>query len=177
MRGRERILMRDADAGALRRFRAVRHCGQCGMTFGHQRKNSPFCSDACATAHEVDERCARAAALTAARCEECHGPVPLNVNVPRTRFCSAGCANRYNCRNRRGRIKGRFVAPVSLGEIAERDGGLCHICEAPVDLAAIAPHPRSPALDHVIPLARGGEHGPHNVALAHFLCNSRKGAA
>lgn len=31
-------------------------------------------------------------------------------------------------------------------------------------------------LDHVVPLARGGEHSYRNVKLAHPLCNSRKGA-
>ena len=31
-----------------------------------------------------------------------------------------------------------------------------------------------PSIDHVIPLAKGGEHSWNNVMLAHRLCNSRK---
>lgn len=37
------------------------------------------------------------------------------------------------------------------------------------------PHPLSPTLDHITPLAEGGEHTPENVQLAHFICNSHKG--
>jgi len=29
-------------------------------------------------------------------------------------------------------------------------------------------------LDHIIPIAAGGEHTPANLQLAHFLCNSIK---
>lgn len=34
----------------------------------------------------------------------------------------------------------------------------------------------APTLDHVIPLAKGGEHSRANVRCAHFICNSRRGA-
>lgn len=38
-----------------------------------------------------------------------------------------------------------------------------------------APHPRSPVIDHIVPLALGGDDTRANVQLAHFLCNARKG--
>jgi 5-methylcytosine-specific restriction endonuclease McrA len=31
-------------------------------------------------------------------------------------------------------------------------------------------------LDHIVPLSRGGTHEPSNVQLAHYGCNSKRGA-
>ena len=36
------------------------------------------------------------------------------------------------------------------------------------------PHPRAPTVDHVVPIAEGGDDTRANVQLAHFLCNSTK---
>lgn len=38
------------------------------------------------------------------------------------------------------------------------------------------PHPKAPTIDHIIPLAVGGDDTRANVQLAHFLCNSLAGA-
>ena len=38
------------------------------------------------------------------------------------------------------------------------------------------PHPKAPTIDHIVPLADGGDDIKANVRLAHFLCNSRRGA-
>jgi len=64
---------------------------------------------------------------------------------------------------------------VSRARIAERDGWTCHLCGERV-LKVKAPHPLSPSLDHVVPLAHGGAHEPGNVALAHLRCNVLRGA-
>lgn len=50
----------------------------------------------------------------------------------------------------------------------ERDGGVCHICHEPAD-------PTNWHLEHVVPLARGGEHSYANTAVSHPACNLRKG--
>lgn len=59
-------------------------------------------------------------------------------------------------------------------EIFERDAWRCHICGGATRKTAKVPHPKAPTLDHVIPLARGGEHSRANVRCAHFECNWRK---
>lgn len=59
--------------------------------------------------------------------------------------------------------------------IAIRDGFLCGICRERVDVALRFPHPRSMALDHVVPLSAGGSDRDGNVQLAHLGCNARKG--
>jgi 5-methylcytosine-specific restriction endonuclease McrA len=38
------------------------------------------------------------------------------------------------------------------------------------------PHPDAPTIDHLLPLCDGGDDVRANVQLAHFLCNSRRGA-
>jgi 5-methylcytosine-specific restriction endonuclease McrA len=52
-------------------------------------------------------------------------------------------------------------------DVFERDGGVCHLCDKPVD-------PAGWALDHVIPISWGGPHCLDNVAVSHPVCNSRK---
>jgi 5-methylcytosine-specific restriction endonuclease McrA len=76
---------------------------------------------------------------------------------------------------RRARKKGAFVEPVDHTVIYERDGWTCHICGEPVDRQLAYPDPMSVSLDHVIPLAKGGEHSYVNCATSHLRCNSRKG--
>lgn len=65
-------------------------------------------------------------------------------------------------------------APVRMTEIAERDRWRCHLCGTRVGKKIVWPHPRSPSLDHVVPLSKGGIHDPANVALAHLGCNTAK---
>lgn len=70
---------------------------------------------------------------------------------------------------RRARLAGARVERVDVAVVFERDEGVCGICGDPVD-------PASWHLDHIVPLARGGEHSYANVQVAHPVCNLRKGA-
>lgn len=70
---------------------------------------------------------------------------------------------------RRAREKNAYVEDVSPAFVWERDGGICHICDQPAD-------PADWHLDHVVPLARGGEHSYANTAVSHPKCNLKKGA-
>lgn len=56
----------------------------------------------------------------------------------------------------------------TLDEIFARDGGVCHLCEHPVDRC-------DATMDHVIPVTKSGPHTRANVKLAHRGCNTRKG--
>lgn len=52
---------------------------------------------------------------------------------------------------------------------------VCAICGQPVDKSLKAPHPLSPAIDHIIPLAKGGHPSDiSNLQLTHRVCNDRK---
>jgi 5-methylcytosine-specific restriction endonuclease McrA len=69
----------------------------------------------------------------------------------------------------RARKRGAHVEHVEPFVVLERDDGLCGICGLDVD-------PQYFDIDHIIPLARGGEHSYRNVQVAHRRCNQRKGA-
>lgn len=61
------------------------------------------------------------------------------------------------------------VEKIDRLEIYERDGGRCHICSKLVSVKKFH-------LDHLVPIARGGTHTRDNVAVAHRVCNQRRGA-
>lgn len=89
-------------------------------------------------------------------------------------YCSRGCSRRHHKYRRRTQA-GASLAAVNRTRVFERDGWDCQICGLPIDREAKAPHPSSPSLDHIVPLAKGGPHTEGNCQAAHFLCNVRKG--
>jgi 5-methylcytosine-specific restriction endonuclease McrA len=69
---------------------------------------------------------------------------------------------------KRARAYGVAIEAVSYEKIAQRDGGVCYLCQAPVALA-------DESFDHVVALGNGGQHSSGNVRLAHIVCNVKKG--
>ena len=67
---------------------------------------------------------------------------------------------------RRAKQQNATVEKVSRATVYERDNGRCHICEKKVG--------RGWHLDHIVPLARGGEHSYRNVAVSCPGCNMAK---
>lgn len=52
---------------------------------------------------------------------------------------------------------------------------VCGICGKPVDFNLKYPHPLSPCIDHIIPIAKGGHPSDiTNLQLAHWTCNRQK---
>lgn len=76
--------------------------------------------------------------------------------------------HRTTQQTRRARKLGQFVEKVDPMVLYARDEGLCGICGTTVygDFH----------VDHVIPLAKGGEHSYANTQIAHPPCNLAKGA-
>ncbi|WP_166535111.1 HNH endonuclease [Blastococcus xanthinilyticus] len=77
---------------------------------------------------------------------------------------------------RRASIQADEAERIDPDEIYARDRYLCQLCGAPLDMDASHPAPRSPSIDHIIPLSRGGAHTHANVQAAHLRCNLQKGA-
>lgn len=71
------------------------------------------------------------------------------------------------CLQRRARKRATERAPYSRTEILARDGGICYLCGRAIAKGQLA-------LDHVIPLSRGGADTPDNIRAAHRSCNSSK---
>jgi 5-methylcytosine-specific restriction endonuclease McrA len=70
---------------------------------------------------------------------------------------------------RRARKMGRFVEDVDRDVLFQRDQGVCGICGKPIHTADFQ-------VDHIVPLARGGEHSYANTQVAHPKCNLIKAA-
>lgn len=52
---------------------------------------------------------------------------------------------------------------------------VCGICGRPVDKSLRYPHPLSPCVDHIVPVAKGGHPSDiDNLQLAHWTCNRQK---
>src|SRR5699024_8837159 len=65
--------------------------------------------------------------------------------------------------------------PITTVELVFRDQNWnCHLCGEAVEFGREYPHPLSPTVDHIIPLARGGKNVAENCALAHASCNRKK---
>ncbi|MEU1559503.1 HNH endonuclease signature motif containing protein [Streptomyces mirabilis] len=79
-------------------------------------------------------------------------------------------------RRRRAAKRGGTSEPYTLAEIAARDRERCGLCGGRVAMRQVAPHPKAPTIDHVVPVSEGGDDTRANVQLAHFRCNSAKGA-
>lgn len=87
--------------------------------------------------------------------------------------CGPGCRDaRRKAKDRAAsaaRYAGAKQARFDPRTIFARDGWRCHICGELADTTTAT-------LDHIIPVAHGGPHDPANVATAHGVCNSRRGA-
>lgn len=129
-----------------------------------------------------DKARSRATPTSEATCHHCGRPYPSRSVredgrwVSRGAYCSDGCMRRAGKRLRRDRERTNGSRPIHRGRIYQRDGWLCGICGGPVERGLLVPSPGAPTLDHIVPLAHGGRHIESNVQLAHFICNTRKGA-
>jgi 5-methylcytosine-specific restriction endonuclease McrA len=163
-----------------------------------------YCNDTCKAANctaaaRLDGRFEQWAKSTADRnrrpvltlkCVVCGMPM-LTKHAGR-RYCSNRCgakasyerrrgtaefwaAHSEHTRRRRARKKTAVVEKFTSVEIFVRDGYRCHICRKKCTATAVVPAPLAPTIDHLIPLACGGEHTRANVATACFHCNSVKG--
>ncbi len=74
-------------------------------------------------------------------------------------------------RIRRKRLNGVIKERISKKIIYERDNGKCQICYKKININKKYPNPLSMTLDHIIPLACGGNHIYSNLQLAHLKCN------
>lgn len=76
---------------------------------------------------------------------------------------------RAKAARRRARAHDAFVEDVQPDEVLRRSDGACGICGQLID-------PADFHVDHIVPLAKGGEHSYVNCQVAHPSCNARKGA-
>jgi 5-methylcytosine-specific restriction endonuclease McrA len=159
----------------LLKIKPQHECACCGKM--HER-NSEYCSQRC---YQKVARPPKASRII--KCNLCGNEFRVKGSGSQRRLYCATCAGlmqkikRKEHKDKRRAIKrNAFVESVNRQHIYLRDRGCCGICGKKINKNFKAPHPMSLTLDHIIPLACGGTHEPKNVQLAHFICNSKKGA-
>lgn len=114
-------------------------------------------------------------------------PCPVcGETTSRPIYCSDRCAKRARNKRkeikRRAKIKSALVDhDITIEGLYRRDGGRCHICglqcnweDYTVRDGTVIAGDWYPSIDHVIPLAKGGEHSWKNIKIAHRRCNTWK---
>lgn len=142
-------------------------CETCGAPFKypHQKR----CTAEGCPAAEIAAMCSR---------EGCDKPM-LGAGLCGSHYSQEwlaahpGALNEKNDRRRTLKMNA-FVENVNRFDVFERDRWTCHICREPINPELKHPDPRSASIDHVIPLAKGGEHSMRNVRAAHLSCNCSK---
>lgn len=132
--------------------------------------------DARRQADREQQRRLLAERLAARRCDHCGTSYEPRTTIQR--YCSASClkkASRQHERYAKRCLPGVRIESVNRIEVMERSRWTCGICGQAID-RALPPHDRmSATIDHVTPLAAGGDHSADNCQAAHRICNALKG--
>lgn len=171
-----------------------RSCQGCNVDISHRSQRATWCSKRCFETVNGSRRSAPLSPAVCALpecgdtfqphregqrcCSEKHGKLLYNRESRADGRQGPVVWNdkrRDNYHRRRALKKAASTGePVLFAEIAERDRWRCSLCTKAVDPLVKWPDPKSPSLDHVVPLSKGGAHDPSNVALAHLGCNTAK---
>lgn len=173
-------IIRDMQSFMWRELGSRPRCLHCGGVILNERP--VFCSEECMKSHATEVPCRR-----------CGQPAIATLNR-RSATCDACKRDRKRQeirrrkqkygRNHRQRARHHGVKYVAfpVRTIYERDGYKCQLCGKSVLRAASIRkrdgkiHPRSPTIDHIVPMCKGGNHEPTNCQTACFSCNTEKGA-
>lgn len=157
-----------------------RACRLCGAEFTCRKGSSRgYCTTKCrrqaAWVHRRIKLLARARG-----CRRCGADLSGVFKRWTCDACRNTCRRQGKAREnqrRRARKRGVAVEVFDRDEIFKRDGWRCQRCGVKVRPWRDVRHPRYPNLDHIVPLARGGEHTRKNVQCLCRGCNTKKGAS
>lgn len=149
--------------------RVYPHCTHCGGDSGGKK----FCSARCSTRHLRGN----SFIIECSVCGEYYSPD--NKGIDR-KVCSDACESirvrshniNHGAKNRVA--KGSLFQEIDFSNVLVKKSNVCGICGGKIDMELKHPHPRSFTIDHITPLARGGDHTPDNVQCAHLTCNVKK---
>jgi len=97
---------------------------------------------------------------------------PTRGQVPK--YCSRSCEQIAAWHRRRARMLDAFVEDVNRLEVFVADGYKCYLCGKKTNPLKVYPHPKSPTVDHIVPLSKGGMHERSNCRTACAKCNWSK---
>mgnify|MGYP002280752527 CR=1 FL=1 len=151
----------------------TRNCGWCNQSFETTTTTAIYCT-------RYHKELAKAARRTnfrhiyPRRCNNCDTAY-VTTNEAQI-YCKQECRWEFKRKRRREIEKKLGTRTQSFKrKLYFRDEGLCGICSEPILLSDKYPHPRSLSIDHIVPLAKGGNHAQYNLQIAHWICNVNKG--
>lgn len=175
-------------------------CEVCGDSFtpsgGRSRREQRTCSRACGVLLRGQvPGGSRVGPPYRKTCRICGAEFDTKWNVQQ--FCNSGCKASglrqwkqdypsteqgraritAGAQRRRAVKRQAFVEDVDPRVVYERDKWRCHICKTRIRHSRKRWDPDGPSVDHLLPLALGGEHSYANVAAAHLRCNVQKHTA
>lgn len=119
--------------------------------------------------------------FTFKECVECGNP--FFVEGANQICCSEKCSKKRQNRKHDKRLKRAKIIEqnITLEKLFKRDKGICCICGTECDWNdcyrsddMFIAYGLYPSIDHIVPLAKGGNHTWNNVQLAHHYCNTLK---
>lgn len=155
-------------------------CAQCAVQFRSTLARRKFCSSDCANARQ---RALNPRAVQSTR-ECCVCGARFLTTHSKKRTCSVGCSRKH-ARTKRGSGRATARAKRHGGErhyfnvikILERDGWRCKLCGVRTPRSKRGTYADdAPEIDHIIPIAEGGDHAEYNVQCLCRRCNAEKGA-
>lgn len=163
----------------------VTSCSVCGASVVRAATpdgRRPACSQMCRTFMLHDHWPTSAVPLrhrsrvVSTTCAWC-GDEVLTSPGSRRKYCGTRCSRRRKSSTRDAKKRARWAVRlerISRSGVLARDSYACKLCDEPLAMHRQVPHPLAPTLDHVIPLAKGGDHADDNLQAAHFICNVLK---
>lgn len=145
-----------------------RECSRCAVRF-----ISRYGRSRCDACHEPGATHPKPFDFQAGYCAEC-GNSFVVAAAHRTVYCSRRCGMAAKRRDYDAKKREAFVERVFRRKVFNRDGWVCRLCGEPTSRKWASDDPLAPTIDHIIPVAKGGEHSYANTQCAHAICNSRK---
>jgi HNH endonuclease len=144
----------------------ILRCKRCAEWFSTPRRRQRTCNRTC-----LPKRICLCGQVIEKFCRSCP-----DCSAHRRKQSRKEAGKRYKRRNRNKRKRpGITTEPYTLAYVAKRDRYRCGFCGKRVAMTQVVPHPKAPTIDHIVPLAHGGDDTRANVQLAHFICNSIAG--
>ncbi len=145
------------------------NCQACGDAFRSRSASAKACGNTCfewMRKHPGVPRRLTRACLTCQR--------QFTTSTMARKYCATRCLRAAHKARRRARMAGVEHVPIIPADIFERDRWICGLCHRRIPKRLKAPHPMSASLDHIVPIADGGDHVPTNVHASHLRCNLSK---
>ncbi len=157
------------------------HCQRCGGAFVSRRERA-YCGDVCERAawYAAHPKSIAPETRVCRACNTVFRAPPAKTRP--TDFCSDVCkltaaqnTKRTSKLRRAAAKRGVNSESVNPMRVFERDGWLCRLCGIPTPKELRGTYkPNAPELDHIVPLAKAGEHSYRNTQCLCRRCNGLK---